>query len=484
MRRGIGIVLLLALVLVAGCTLTSEAPPPDTETPTVTPSDVVSPTATQTATSTASPTPDKSATPTLTFTASPYPTFTRVPTDTPRPPTSTPLPTATFTASPVPDARVKADADQLRLRDQPGTITNLVGSLNALTPLKVLGRTSDNMWLQVQTYDGLSGWVSSAYIDLNINLYPVPITGEEVVFVPTNTPFIPTQPPATNTPVVVNPTSVPAGNPTDPPVVVNPTNPPVVYGGYISGVTSHSRQIYLNGQQLGNRANVFSKVGDSITVATYVYYPIGWGQYNLQNYSDLQPVVYYFSSATARTSNSFANDSLSADNGWTTSHILDPGRAAAGICQAGETPIQCEYRVVKPSVALIMVGTNDVAVMSGADYAFNLGRIVQTSIDMGVIPVLSTIPLRNGFDAKVSEFNSIVINTARANDIPLWDYAAAMAQIPNGGLSSDGAHPSWPPGDYWQSANFTYENLQYGYTMRNLTALQALDAVWRQVLSY
>jgi hypothetical protein len=29
---------------------------------------------------------------------------------------------------------------------------------------------------------------------------------------------------------------------------------------------------------------------------------------------------------------------------------------------------------------------------------------------------------------------------------------------------------------------FTPENLKYGYTVRNLTALQALDAIWRLVI--
>jgi len=41
--------------------------------------------------------------------------------------------------------------------------------------------------------------------------------------------------------------------------------------------------------------------------------------------------------------------------------------------------------------------------------------------------------------------------------------------------ASDGVHPSAAP----NSADFTPENLQYGMTVRNLTALQALDAVWR-----
>jgi hypothetical protein len=57
-----------------------------------------------------------------------------------------------------------------------------------------------------------------------------------------------------------------------------------------------------------------------------------------------------------------------------------------------------------------------------------------------------------------------------------------MLSLPNNGLSDDGIHPSWPPGEYSDAARFTGNNLQYGYTVRNFTALQALDAVWRQIM--
>ena len=60
-----------------------------------------------------------------------------------------------------------------------------------------------------------------------------------------------------------------------------------------------------------------------------------------------------------------------------------------------------------------------------------------------------------------------------------------MIQLPNNGLEADGVHPSYPPdtiGQWEAAANFVGENLQYGYNMRNLSALQVLDALWRQVI--
>jgi hypothetical protein len=55
-----------------------------------------------------------------------------------------------------------------------------------------------------------------------------------------------------------------------------------------------------------------------------------------------------------------------------------------------------------------------------------------------------------------------------------------MDPLPNGGMSADGLHPSVPPDG--RVYRFSAENLQYGYTLRNLQALQTLDTIWRLVL--
>jgi hypothetical protein len=41
-------------------------------------------------------------------------------------------------------------------------------------------------------------------------------------------------------------------------------------------------------------------------------------------------------------------------------------------------------------------------------------------------------------------------------------------------------HPSSPPNG--NAADFSAENLQYGYTVRNLGALHILDILWREVI--
>lgn len=337
------------------------------------------------------------------------------------------------------NAEVIQEGDGLRLRSRPSLRGDVLANLPGLTPLIVTGRSNDAEWLEVQTEDGSIGWVARSYLRLNVAVEALPVKGvTEVIEAP------------------------PANN-------------------IISGITSTSREIFIKGQSQGNRANVFSKVGDSITVGSFMLYPIGNGTYELGEYSNLQPVINYFSSVNAREGNSFNNNSLSADNGWTTRSVLEPSLANPAYCQPTETPLECEYRVVRPSVALIMLGTNDLAVVPLAEYRQRMEQIVTISIDMGVIPVLSTIPNRLGFD--VTPFNNVVKETARKYDVPLWDYHFALQDAPNTGLGDDGVHPSFPSWDLAESATFTEEFMGYGYNIRNLTALQALDAVWRSVLN-
>ncbi|MFN8563236.1 MAG: hypothetical protein U0703_16850 [Anaerolineae bacterium] len=83
----------------------------------------------------------------------------------------------------------------------------------------------------------------------------------------------------------------------------------------------------------------------------------------------------------------------------------------------------------------------------------------------------------------MDEFNQIVTEIAAEYAIPMVDYGGAMLALGDGGLDLDGVHPSVPPKGYEGAADFSADNLYYGYVVRNLTALQILDAVWRSTAS-
>jgi hypothetical protein len=334
---------------------------------------------------------------------------------------------------PPPDARVIQMDTRLRLRDAPSFSSGTIGFIDPDAPLSLIGRTTDSNWLYVRTLDKLDGWSNAAYISVNINLADLPIT--------TDLSALP--------------------------------HPVLIVGK----VADNVRAIYQHGQELGNHADVFSKVGDSITVAPHMLHPIGEGLYNLGDYQYLQSVIDRFSATAIGEGNSFTNTSMAAGSGWTTDAVLKSKYADPTLCLPDESALLCEYRVVKPSYALIMFGTNDVAHLTVKTYAYNMGLIVKTSIEHGIIPIISTIPVRLGYEQQVAEFNQALAKVARRYNVPLWEFNGAMQSLPDLGLSPDGVHPSIPPKGYKGAADFRANNLYYGYVIRNLTALQMLDAV-------
>ncbi len=350
------------------------------------------------------------------------------------------------------NAQVAEERGGLRLRLEPRDDSQWLINLVEFAPLNVIGQSADGLWLQVETSEGYTGWVWASYVIQDIDWSQAQPTAAAAVAALTAAAYFQAN-----------------------------DAPPAVAA--VSGISGNARAIFLAGQARGNRANVFSKVGDSLTVATYTLYAFGWRNYNLGDYAYLYPALSFFSAPIAREGrDSFANESLAADNGWIAADALDPANADPDFCQPGESPLACEYRVVRPGVALVMFGTNDVGQVGGDAFAAAMARITEISIEMGVVPVLTTIPNRAGYEDAVRAFNGIITETARRYDVPLLDYYLAMAPLPNQGLAEDGLHPSWPPGDYAETAFLTAENLQYGYTMRNLTCLQVLDAVWRYAL--
>ncbi|MFN8563237.1 MAG: hypothetical protein U0703_16855 [Anaerolineae bacterium] len=107
-------------------------------------------------------------------------------------------------------------------------------------------------------------------------------------------------------------------------------------GGYVrlpADVIAHVRQIFADGKARGNHADVFAKVGDSITVSILSLNPIGDGLYDLGEYGYLQGVIDFYAKAETRDgANSFTEASLAARIGWTTYGVLDPAESDPSVC--------------------------------------------------------------------------------------------------------------------------------------------------------
>ena len=432
---------------IAACTPPLEEAPLPTiaQLPTVTP--------TYTPTGTPTPTQTPTATPTITFTPTASPTNTYTPTFTPSK-TYTPSPTFTPTMTPTPegDAVVTGELG-VNLRQGPSTrYEPPITLLPPQTPLYLQAMTTDGAWYQVTTKEGQSGWVFGELITLHAPMPDLPR-----IFVPT--PTIPpttviiAPPPAATIPVANNPNPIPSSS------------------GIIIHSTARILSIYQTGLAKGNNPRMFAKVGDSITASQPFMVGFGTGEYTLGSYGYLQDTLNYFSASA------YTRDSIAAASGFNAAAIFDPIWAPDGLCLPTESPLACEYRLIKPSVAVIMFGSVDVQLYDANTFQNYLTQVVNYTVGQGIIPVLTTFPNGGSYYPTESDtFNTVIRSIAASQQIPLIDLRPQALALPNRGVGPDNFHLSHR-GDTW--IILTGEQNQYGLTLRNLMTLQMLDILRR-----
>lgn len=233
-----------------------------------------------------------------------------------------------------------------------------------------------------------------------------------------------------------------------------------------TGVSERVKAIYQQGQAMGRSGSAFMKVGDcgSATDWYLMDFDRGGEYYDLGEYPELQIVIDQFAG-------SFERRSVAAVDGFRASSILSEFWTDPEECVAGETPLSCETRIMNPSIALITMGTNDVTKIEA--FEPGLRRILDALIDAGIVPVLATKADNLEGDHSVNE---LIVSVAVEYQIPVWNYWAALQELPDSGLQEDGAHLTWGP-------NFFNDPkvMEKGWPVRNLTALQVLDAVWGEL---
>ena len=290
---------------------------------------------------------------------------------------------------------------------------------------------------------------------------------------PTETPTAtPTRVPATPTTVVVTATpSVPTAT-IDPNATPTPTPPPPdnVNGIKLDqfvimppAVQANVKQIFAKGQQLGNNARHFSKVGDSIIEQPHYMVRFDTPYYNLGQYAYLQDVLNNYRG-------SYGRDSLSVRRGLHSWSWNNPTWADKD--QPDEGPVACEYRVNKPSVSFIVLGSNDVGVPGY--FRQSMEDLVQYTIDQGVIPIIVTKADRHEGNSNIN--NTILKETAAKFNVPLLDFDAVAGTMPNRGVDpQDGTHLTfYYAHDYTQPVAFTK-----GHAVHDLTSVIMLDKLWR-----
>lgn len=250
--------------------------------------------------------------------------------------------------------------------------------------------------------------------------------------------------------------------------------------------TDAVEEIFEAGQVNGNHPNVFTTVGDSNTTNGDFLRPIGLSNSpcDLGEYEYLRETIDYFSvPPTENDRNSFTRESIAADRGFSTYSALDPFWADSDLCLPNESPLVCEYRVTEPSISLIMLGQIDInyAGTSIASYRANMEEIITTSIEHGVIPVLSTIvflPERDVYPLSL-QYNMVILDLAEEYQIPLINLWLAVQPLPNVGIGPDRSHLRAEVGRF---CSFDGAEQELGGTLRNLLNLQALHLIQTNIL--
>jgi len=238
---------------------------------------------------------------------------------------------------------------------------------------------------------------------------------------------------------------------------------------------SHAmHDIFARGQSLGNAPNVISKVGDSNSAQAIYLSPISAGNYDLGVYDFLADTVDYFYE-------SFGIVSQSAKVGMNLFSLFEPIWADPDVCEAGESPLLCEYRLNMPSVAVVLFGVNDVQVLNRAEYETQMRLLIEQSLEHGVIPLLLTYgsdPNLNPNHAQLLRFNLITAELADEYDVPLLNLWASLTDLPRNGVGEDLSHLT-STGD---GMNLTGNESFYGLSLHHLLVLQALDSIRREVI--
>jgi hypothetical protein len=233
-------------------------------------------------------------------------------------------------------------------------------------------------------------------------------------------------------------------------------------------VSARMMAVYQAGLAAGRDPNKFSKIGDCQNISTYFLssfdnpkdYTLG------TQYGYLQPTINHFAGSWSRSS-------LATKGGENVASALTPFWADPKKCNAGETPIACEIRVNNPSIVTVSFEES----WNGNLVVYNedLRKVVEYILSQNVVPILATRAENPG---SANSINEVVARVAYDYQVPLWNFWAATNPLPSHGLVADGFHLT----QGLELFNFNNpSDMKEGWPWRNLTALEAIEAVYRGV---
>ncbi len=228
----------------------------------------------------------------------------------------------------------------------------------------------------------------------------------------------------------------------------------------IPSLSPSAYQLYQSGLASGNDATRFSVIGDcqSVPEVFLGVYETDWYWLG-EEYQYLQETIDAYLG-------SFSHESLAVKGGMSTSTALSPLWADQEKCNNNESPVACELRDYHPSIVFINLGTNWRADASTVPYEEYLRQIVDIVVAHGTLPILLTKADNIEGDESI---NLITAKVAYDYDVPMVNFWLAAQFLKNNGLDESTDNIYLTP---------------TGWDRRNFVALEALDAIHRQIGVY
>jgi len=219
-------------------------------------------------------------------------------------------------------------------------------------------------------------------------------------------------------------------------------------------VSAVTRDIFQHGQELGNDIHAFTRIGDCQSVPA-----VFLGIYDTDRYW-FREKWQYLERTVDQFAGAWERENVTAKDGFSVLSMFSALYADTNLCEANETPLECEYRLYKPAFAFISLGTNW---QPGASARFEeyLRKIVDFSIEHGIVPVLMTKADNVEGDDLL---NLAIARVAYDYDVPMLNSWLAVYYLANHGLDDSGIYLT---PDAWDERAFS--------------ALVTLDRLWTQL---